>query len=197
MRPYFIGLILSLCAAPVQAELQRVRLSDSSGAWQVWTVGCTGTLCTASTYGLTISLNTQGMVEMTYPLPEDARISLTDGVGTLDMPDLFSLPLTESEVLQMSLPNRRILIEHEWRIIDQVPLTGLSKAFQFLKQNAAGIADQAQPPAALMHISSDRGFSPTRSWALVPHTKPQIEFAARAQGGAGVRLPGRHSEDLN
>ncbi|MBT0956706.1 hypothetical protein IV417_04860 [Alphaproteobacteria bacterium KMM 3653] len=187
---HILAFVLSLLPAALGAQDMTITAHGTRGP-QVWHLSCNGQSCRASSHGMGLSLDPWGQVLLTLDVPQGARVSLSDGIGTLDMPNLFLGPLDSRDIAQLSLPGRTIVIERNWRVIHSVPLNGFADVITFLNRRA-GVEAEAPPPA-LAHLAEAHAAALEPNWQVVPQTKPQIEFAIRAQGGTGVTMPDRAS----
>ncbi len=166
----------------------RATFSDVHlGAKPIWRIACPS-ICVGYNDAVTISLSDDKRLQMHRPVPEGARISLLHGQRTIDMPDLFTKPIPNDRVHDMSRGGH-ILIEKDWKIATSFKTDGLSQVLSYLRWRAAG-AQGAWPqteqvattsPFYHLQIEQERQYAPHDQ--LVPNTKPQIQFAIRAQNG--------------
>ncbi len=184
-----------------EARFYRVR---GSSRRPLWTVSCRMPLrgCAARAPGVILSLHAEGTLRLLGFAPSGARISvLQDGAARL-MPGLFQQPLDAETLAVLSRPDSVLIVENKDEVLSRTPVDGIDiTAAYLLWLNGAAQAgvrdariwiapDGTPDPSAPTSVMSARAPQDPSLWPQhVPRTKPQIEFAIRAQEGGSFFDP--------
>lgn len=197
-------LVIGVCVA--WSEPSQTKAQDTPGAAlrvstptrQNWIIGCTETptFCTARFQGVLLWLEEGGRVRLLTPVRKNAAIYLVVRENRLPWPDLFSTPLDLRLVLLLGLGQGAIVLEENGHIAKRIDVVDLIDAIVQLKTlqtpasgriitipNGHGRASETRGSssnegAAMTRQSAQDSFTPR---ANLPVTKPQVEFAIRAQ----------------
>ncbi|KAJ55380.1 hypothetical protein ACMU_11840 [Actibacterium mucosum KCTC 23349] len=161
-----------------------IWLDDGHGTQQVWHAECNETGCMARTGDLQFFFVSTSEIWVKHPKSTSARVSVFDGWGTVELPNLFFHPVTPAELGHLARPRHWLVLEFPDRPTTHIPLAGLASIIEAWAPNAIN----GSVPNALQHLSDTDPANSVAPWNFVPHTKPQIEFAIHAQGGNSIDL---------
>lgn len=177
-------------------------VDETNGARRaLWKVQCRLPLrgCVGKADGLVLWVDHDMGVHLVGPAGPGARISLLIDDVTRDMPGLFSYGLDPHHLEELTPHNARVLIERNGIVLQETRVEGIldvASYLAFLKTGTARDSRDARlwlsatrrTPNAVDNPLLDR-YQAAEAQALqeyphyVPETKPQIEFAIRAQEG--------------
>lgn len=169
----------------------------------LWTVSCSMPLrdCLARADGIVLRLDDTGAPILTAFSPPGARITVRLDREALPQEGLFDAPLDEGTVDVMSRDGAHLLIEDARGPILHTRTSGLSSVVSYLAwvesnmsqtlrdarawpKDTAELQLDGLPEPVLMRYAEVQRRAETEASRTTPHTKPQTEFAIRAQGGA-------------
>lgn len=169
---------------------------------ELWSVYCAQPLrsCVARASGLVLRIDETGAPWLLAVTPPGARVSIQSRNYTFDAPDTFSMPLDAEVIARLAGEQAFLIVEESGQVVLRSRTTGIDKVVDYLSwiQGSAArtlrdarlwprngeIRIQDMTPEVLerFEVMQRRALEDQRQ--LVPSTKPQIEFAIRAQGGA-------------
>lgn len=170
--------------------------------YRIWSVNCRTPLrgCVARAPGLALRLDEQHRPWLIVPAALDARLSVQEGAQTRDLPHLMHRPLDPDAIDRLSRPKARLLIEEQGRVTAAIATEGMDEVLSYLawlKSDKGrtlrdarlwprtGILDPNQlTNPQLERLAAQQRYLEGNKAQHVPRTKPQIEFAIRAQDGA-------------
>lgn len=167
----------------------------------VWTVSCRMPLrgCVARAPGLVLSVHDDGAVQLIGFAPHGAQIRAVTGGAARMMPDLFDAPVTSETLAMLGRPGNILIVETGAEVISRTALDGVAVVAAYLqwlhRASELGVRDarswvlpdQTRPLADAPDVMQARAPQDPADWPhYVPRTKPQIEFAIRAQNGGSV-----------
>jgi len=158
----------------------------------IWSVLCSpDRACHGLHDGFTLQLGEDGHVTLARPLRYGLRVSyLVDGM-IAQVPDLFNRPV--GALLESYLDDEgHILIEDEDDRVETIDLRGFSAIVAFLRDMTGRQLVGEQPTIMLRYESLHDPFSDDL-YVFLPATKPQIQFAIRAQGAVPFGPGNRNS----
>ena len=213
------ALIAVLAEPSRDATLDRIWDINSDGSAKLfvqteksravlWTVSCRVQLrgCVARGGAGNLWIDSNGQAVLVFPVPATARISVGWRNQVRDVPGLNGRPLRDESILLLAQQGAHLIAEDHDAVVFREPTTGIDEVIRYLKwlltdearvlRDASLYPDMSVvPPEALdtevleryriwqFRLESEPNFT-------VPTTKPQLEFATRAQGGVSFRVPG-------
>lgn len=174
---------------------------------KLWSVYCAQPLraCVARASGLVLRIDEHGAPWLIAVTPPGARVSIQSRNYTQEAERLFSRALDADLIERLSHEKAFVVVEENGSVILRSRTTGIDKVVDYLtwiKGNTArtlrdarlwprngDIRVQDMTPAVLerYEVMQRRALEAQRQ--LVPATKPQIEFAIRAQDGNSYYSP--------
>lgn len=169
---------------------------------ELWAIDCSAPLrgCVARADGIALRLDENGAPWLLAAAPFDARISIQTRNMTQQVKDIFASPLSQRDIAQLSKPQSFLVIENAGRVVLRTKTTAVASAISYLQwlQSPTGrtlrdarlwpetgpINTEAMEPDVLGRYEILQRRYDERQRQIVPNTKPQIEFAIQAQGGA-------------
>lgn len=168
---------------------------------ELWSVDCRQRMrgCRARAPGLVVRLDDTGRPWLIAAITPTTRISIQRRNHTWNVPALINRPLDADTLHRMSSSNSFLVFEENGRVVQRIRTTGMDEVVAYLQwvsgESARTLGDarlwpRDQPlsaknmtPSTLerYEIMQRRRLESARQ--LVPETKPQIEFALRAQDG--------------
>lgn len=170
----------------VWANGERLFFTDRCRTQLLWSMDCSDAgNCIAQHPGLQVAITPSGQVALLGNFPQDARLSyLLDGM-IADTPRVFSEPidaLLESYLVE----GGQLLIETPDENVEILDLTGFD-AIVALLRDLSGRHLIEEQPTIMSRYESLHHSSKDDPYVFLPATKPQIQFAIRAQGGNPFR----------
>jgi len=177
---------------------------DAGNRPRLWTVTCRVKLrgCVARNDQSILWSDRMGQIWLRSEIDSGLRASVKIQNQVVDIPKLFSRPLPSNAIRFLSMPDASLLVEAADNTYETTSLRGLSHVAAYLSwlESAAGrlILDASvwQPTIDANSIPNEmqryQFLDESRTaepLMLVPVNKPQIEFAARAQGGTTIATP--------
>ncbi|MGV6810778.1 MAG: hypothetical protein ACWA47_00905 [Brevirhabdus sp.] len=170
--------------------------SDPCRTHLIWSLNCAPeTGCVALHDGFSLHVEPDGALRFTRDLPAKTRVSyLLDGM-IADVPELFSAPvdpLLESYLIE----GGHILIEWQDEKVETLSLEGLAVISSRLRDLTGRIPHFDEPTIMLRYESlhDPVGDDP---YVFLPATKPQIQFAIRAQDAVPFGPANRNSTPVS
>lgn len=175
----------------------------------LWAVHCRLRLrgCIARAPGLVLRLDEAGAPWLLAAVPPGARISLARRNTSQPLPGLLTAPLDPEVLARLSAPGAALIVEDAGQVILQSPTEGLTEVAAYLawlaSDNARTLGDarlwpkggplqpEAMTPEVLERFAVQDRRAREAARQLVPVTKPQSEFALRAQVPDRAQLPAR------
>lgn len=174
---------------------------------ELWSVYCVQPLrsCVARAPGLVLRIDEDGQPWLITVMSPGARVSVQNRNYTRNMPSIFARPLDREAIKELSGQQSFVVIEEQAQVVLRTRTTGLNKITDYLtwiRGNTAhtlrdarlwprngDIRIQDMTPTVLerYEVMQRRAIESQRQ--LVPSTKPQIEFAIRAQKGTSFYSP--------
>ncbi|KNG93647.1 hypothetical protein [Pseudaestuariivita atlantica] len=172
----------------------------------MWTVTCRVQLrgCTARAPGLVLTADRTGVVRLAGYAPWDARISALNYGTSRSIPKVFNEPVDDDVLAILARPGTSLVIERGEVVLLRTQTDGIAMVAAYLRWLARaadrGVRDArawsapveraTAGPSALLaaYAPVDPDFMPQP----IPRTKPQVEFAIRAQNGASFFDPTGH-----
>lgn len=168
---------------------------------ELWAVNCRQRMrgCTARAPGLVVRLDEHRRPWLIATVGPQTRISVQQKNHTWNVPSLISRPLGDTVLERVSAPKSFLVFEEQGHVVLRVRTEALNEVVAYLQwisgETARTLGDarlwpRDQPltaknmtPSTLerYEIMQRRRLDGARQ--MVPQTKPQIEFALRAQGG--------------
>ncbi len=174
---------LGLASLLALTVVMPVQANDSFPAAS-WQVHCNTVKCVAFNGGLSLSPTGDGLLVLTTTDGRPARVSLIDGSGTRDLSPLLGRPLSRADLARTLGPAPRLMVERRDKRTDFL-------SFDMFPQIADALLAGQPAPSEGQHMQMHQGargaLDHTETWQMMPHTKPQIEFAIRAQNGSPVQ----------
>lgn len=174
---------------------------------ELWSVHCAQPLrsCVARAPGLVLSVDENGAPWLISVTPPGTRISMQTRNYTRNVPHLFNQALNADSIRRLSAEKAFVVVEENGSVVLRARTTGLNKVVDYLTwirgSTARTLRDarlwprngdirvQDMTPEVLerFEVMQRRALEAQRQ--LVPSTKPQIEFAIRAQNGDSYYAP--------
>lgn len=168
---------------------------------ELWSVDCRQRLrgCTARAPGLVVRLDEEHRPWILASATPETRISIQHKNHIWDTPALLNRPLDTGTLERMSAAKSFLVLEEQGHVVLRVRTEALDEVVAYLRwisgETARTLGDarlwprdspisaQNMTPETLerYEIMQRRRLDGARQ--MVPQTKPQIEFALRAQGG--------------
>ena len=168
---------------------------------ELWSVHCAQPLraCVARSPGLVLRIDAEMQPWLIAPATPGVRISIQDRNYTQDTPNLLTGPLKADRIKKLSGENSFVIIEENGRVIQRTRTTGLDRVIDYLtwvhgntahtlrdarlwpRNGDIRVQDMTPEVLERYEVMQRRALEAQRQ--LVPSTKPQIEFAIRAQEG--------------
>lgn len=174
---------------------------------RLWTVQCRMPFqgCVARSNQAVLRLDDDGDARITAFAAETDRISVQVQNFTIDRPNIFSRPLSTEDIAILDTPGAFVVIETAAETQSRFSTHGISLVVEYLRwlnqttpapdrdAREFQITDHMQTeygatPPELAHLMLAEQNAASPRWQLVPYTKPQIEFAIRAQGGESFHV---------
>ncbi|MEM1234939.1 MAG: hypothetical protein AAGH70_12520 [Pseudomonadota bacterium] len=186
-----------LCpAVPAAADMQIDVASDGS-AWisptpalaarldpfstpPYWIVQCPGRPCFARSGPLVLALDDSGAALLFLdPHPKDGTVSVMIADYAFELEPLLGTPLSPTWEARITDPRATLLSETGDAVATERKLQGIDLAIDHLR-GVAGVT-MADSNGSLSALADAAEHSREGNPRLIPDTKPQIEFAIRAQ----------------
>lgn len=177
-----------ICLAAVLAMLPWSLDANGTYPSASWEVRCNTVKCVAFNGGLLLSPDESGKLVLTTTDGRPARISLIDSPGTRDLPFVLNRPIEAAKMVELLGPNPKLMVERPDRQTEFLSFDLFEQIARALLANYPGAYEGRDEDAP--HY---RRLDPTAQadpWQMVPHTKPQIQFAIRSQNGTPGAHPG-------
>lgn len=175
----------------------------------VWTVRCALPLrdCVARSGALVLRVGPDGSARLSaFTGGPDASITIRQSNRAYERNRLFSAPLHPDDVALLDAPSAMLVIDTPAAVILRSPTGGIAEVIAYLAwvqgpeaqllRDARlwprdGTLDTSKMSVAVLerYMEAQRRME-TGPETLVPYTKPQVEFAIRAQGGEMATLAG-------
>jgi|GEM_PF-2809009 len=174
---------------------------------EIWRVDCTFPLrnCIARSNGLVLSLDANAKPWIIAARRRNSRVSMQVKNYTIDIPDLLNRPLSDGEVTHLSADHSFIVIESDGEVLLRTATKGLDQLISYLRwiksPQALTMRDarlwpdfraaklgQAQFSTEVLEnsklqLARSNGVNEQYIRHQIPATKPQVEFAIKAQNG--------------
>lgn len=168
---------------------------------ELWAVNCAMPLrsCVARAPGLVLRIDDQGQPHLVAAVSPGARISIHERNTTQDHPHLFGRPLPSDIIRRLSEEKTAVVIEEQGRVVLRSSTAGIDRVIDYLtwvqgntartlrdarlwpRNQEMRIQDMTPEVLERYEVMQRRAVEAQRQ--VVPSTKPQIEFAIRAQEG--------------
>lgn len=168
---------------------------------ELWAVQCAQPLrgCVARAPGLVLRIDDNFEPWLLSVSQPNARVSLQSRNYTKDIPHLFTRALSDDLIHSLSDEKSFVVLEENGRVIQRTRTTGLDQVVDYLKwingntgrtlrdarlwprNEDIRIQDMSEEVLERYAVMQRRALERQRQ--LVPATKPQVEFAIRAQEG--------------
>lgn len=173
---------LIACAVISAAE---VRAAPESATW---TVSCLPELqlCLATTDTLVLFLDDENKPHLLLKGPQPYRVSVLTGRRSHDLPQLTQRALTQNEIDLVDRAGAQIILEWVETPPKVVRCDGIQKALGILRWllHAPTPSDQVSSTAPyLQRYYEVQSVFEAPAAVFLPATKPQVQFALRAQSG--------------
>ncbi len=164
-----------------------------------WTISChvARNGCSARNGPLRLRLDSSSRVWLSAMTPLGSRISIQVRNLAYDTPDLFSSPLTDDYMRLLSITDAFLNVEIALDDSLHVSTTGLDLVVGYLRwvgdpenhpmndarewQPIRQLANEKDQVSSLEHHRFQSSLEYAANRRIIPYTKPQIEFAIRAQ----------------
>lgn len=168
---------------------------------ELWSVYCAQPLraCVARAPGLVARIDEAGVPWLIAVTPPGARISIQSRNHTRDVSTLFNQPLDAETIRRLSHEKSFIVVEENSVVMLRTRTAGLDKVIDYLtwlrgmtartlrdarlwpRNGSIRVQDMTPEVLERYQIMQRRALEAQKQ--LVPTTKPQVEFAIRAQDG--------------
>lgn len=159
----------------------------------LWNVICTaGSECTADHAGFRMTIDPTGYARLHRDVPADARLSYLLAGTIADVPKVFDAPV-DTFLESYLADGGQLLIETRDEQVEILNLQGFDAILTLLRDLTERHPDDEEPTIMLRYESLHDPLH-NDPYVFLPATKPQIQFAIRAQGGAPFRpsTPGQN-----
>lgn len=168
---------------------------------ELWSVYCAQPLrsCVARSAGLVLRIDDKGAPWLIAATLPSSRISIQERNYTQDAPKLFDGPLRADQISKLSGQDAFVIVEEHGRTVLRGRTTGLDRVINYLtwvqgttartlrdarlwpRDGDIRIENMSPEVLERYEVMQRRAMEGQRQ--LVPATKPQIEFAIKAQDG--------------
>lgn len=155
--------------------------ADRCRTQMIWYIQCSTETCRTTHQGFTMTLTAAGRARLSREVPSGARLSyFLDGL-IADIPMIFSSPV--DTLLESYLgEGGKLMIETPDERVEVLPLWGFADVLELMRK-AAGRPLTEDHPTIMSRYESLHDPLGDDPYVFLPATKPQIQFAIRAQGG--------------
>ncbi|MEM6275994.1 MAG: hypothetical protein AAF714_03530 [Pseudomonadota bacterium] len=195
-RPAFCLAALFCVPTATSAEMH-IDISPDGSAWisptpafaadldpfstpPYWIVQCPGRACFARTGPLVLTLDESGAALLFLdPHPRDGTVSVMIADYAFELEPLLGSPLSPTWEARITDPRATLLTETDDAVAEERKLHGIDLAIDHLR-SLSGVTF-AGTTNTLSALADAAEHSREGNPRLIPDTKPQIEFAIRAQ----------------
>jgi len=155
--------------------------SDRCREHLLWRVSCESTMCKAEHAGFTMQVAQSGSLRLTRQTSPQARISYLLHGTIADVPRLFTAPI--DPLLESYLfDGGHILIEYPDEHVETLSISGFAMVTDLLRTHV-NVAPPQEEATIMLRYEALHDPVHADPYVFLPATKPQIQFAIRAQGG--------------
>ena len=168
---------------------------------KLWSVYCTQPMrgCMARSRGLVLRVDDLGNARLMAATLPGTRISILERNFSQDRPTLFAQQMDAALVDVLSKEDTFVVLEDDDQIVLHSPTTGIDRVIHYLSwlqsptartlrdarlwPRKGELTTQNMTPEVLRRYQIIQRRAVDAKRQLIPYTKPQIEFAIKAQGG--------------